>query len=574
MTKKLLITIIATATLLRIISLGQGDLTGSDEIFYGFRAIGMLDFDHAPKQTTPLEWFDQNNLKNRTVDYPPANKLPPEITDVPRWTHLSFSDHPPLVFLIQHWFMRVFGEYKFAFRLPSALAGIFSVFLVYLIGKKLFSANAGLIAATLLAVTVNAVHNSRLGLQEPILILLMLAAAYFFLRADENRKYLLLSGGFWGLAMLAKYNAIILAPIFLTYILISKRSWLSSGGKVKYTLLSLLIALAIFSPVIVYNLELYRSVGHFDFQFSYLLRQNPEIWQSAPGKAEAGTLLNRITGFIPALAKANSWPFLLLSAVGLLWLTRRYQKAKDKSALFLTTGAYWIIALIILVIGPTPRFLSMLTPWLALAAGALIAYLWKGQSRIAMALFAILLAFELAYTINTDLLPYPVGPKHFAYSRLRYENYRWGYNELDDFLASELSGKYPLFVLNQPYKFLDKSIDASLVAAKTRNNQPYSAIIVYDNNTQNAGRLWSFNRLQTYHGWPTMKVEDFLEVQKLDLPAHTTYFVEPTDKVILKPIGLLTDAGLKMEQFLIKKGIIPTLIKNQRGEPAFRVYKF
>ncbi|MDP1719108.1 MAG: glycosyltransferase family 39 protein, partial [bacterium] len=370
MSKKLLITIIATAALLRIISLGQGDLTGSDEIFYGFRAIGMLDYDHAPKQTTPIEWFDQNNLKNHIVDYPStsspqassrqADKLDPNIKDIPWWTQLSFHDHPPLVFLVQHWFIQLFGEYKFAFRLPSALAGILSVYLVYLIGKKLLSSKAGLISAALMAVTVNAVHNSRLGIQEPILILLMLAATYFFLRADSadsadstsspqasspqasspqaddhpdairvgvptkrREKYLLLSGAFWGLALIAKYNAIILAPIFLTYILISKRDWLTK----KELWLGLLIAVAIFSPVIVYNLELYRAVGHFDFQFSYLLHQNPEIWQSAPGKEDAGSLLSRVIGFIPALAKANSWPLLLLSAAGLLWLIYRRQEA-------------------------------------------------------------------------------------------------------------------------------------------------------------------------------------------------------------------------------------------------------
>ncbi len=102
MTKKLLIAVIIIAALLRITSLWQGDLTGSDEIFYGFRAIGMMDYDNAPKQSTPLEWFDPINQKNHLLNYPPADQPGAAITGTPWWTKLSFHDHPPLVFLVQH----------------------------------------------------------------------------------------------------------------------------------------------------------------------------------------------------------------------------------------------------------------------------------------------------------------------------------------------------------------------------------------------------------------------------------------------------------------------------------------
>ena len=110
--KKLVIfAILVIAAILRLWGLNRGD-TMSDEVFYAFRAIGPMDFDHAEFQTTPLEWFDPQ---------------------IPAWTKLSFHDHPPLVFWVQHFFIKIFGENNFAFRLPSALLGIASVWLVYLI---------------------------------------------------------------------------------------------------------------------------------------------------------------------------------------------------------------------------------------------------------------------------------------------------------------------------------------------------------------------------------------------------------------------------------------------------------
>ncbi|MDO8466820.1 MAG: glycosyltransferase family 39 protein [bacterium] len=572
-TKKLLFGILLAAAILRLAGLGSGDLIGSDEIFYGVRAIGMLDYDNAPKQSTPLEWFDPINRQNHIIPHPADLSLE---GGIPLWTKLSFHDHPPLVFLAQHFSMQIFGENKFAFRLPSALAGILTVYLLYLLGKRLTSEKAslaesrraGLFSAAIAAVTVNSVHNSRLGLQEPILILLMLATVYFFTLAKDNKKHLLTTGIFAGLAMLAKYNAIILAPIFFTYILLFRRGWL----KEKNLWLGILLAIAVFSPVIIYNLGLYNATSHFDFQLSYLLGQNVEVWQSAPGKENAGTLFNKMTAIVPNLAKFNSWPFLLISVAGLCWLTYRALK-KDQPATFLLIINGFLFLLIVVAIGPASRFLAMLTPFLALAAGNLLSQA-RLSAKPVITILVIFLAWELTYTTNTDILNYPVGPKHFAWSRLRYENYRWGYNQLDDYLEKELGGKFPAFVLNQKYQFLDKIIDRDITQRKRLGDQPYSALFIYDDNLRDSARFWSLDRLQIYHGWPVIKAEGFAELQKFELPPRTTYFIAPTDKVLVREGARLTTDGPALEQSLLKKGLSPIEIKNPKGEVAFKVYKF
>ena len=67
----------------------------SDESSLAFRAVGMMDFDESPVQTTPLEWFDPSTSSGQVQ---------------PWWLRLSFHDQPPLLFLIQNGFMKVFGE--------------------------------------------------------------------------------------------------------------------------------------------------------------------------------------------------------------------------------------------------------------------------------------------------------------------------------------------------------------------------------------------------------------------------------------------------------------------------------
>ncbi|MEK9186605.1 MAG: glycosyltransferase family 39 protein, partial [Patescibacteria group bacterium] len=319
-TKRWLFLILGTAVILRLLGLGTGDPMG-DEVLYGFRAIEMLDYDNAEFQTTPLEWQD------------PQQQW---------WTKLSFHDHPPLVFLIQNFFIKIFGASPFAFRFPSAILGVLSVFLVYLIGRRLLSENAGLFATAAMTITANAVFISRVGLQESYVIFFMLLAFHWFLLALEKEKYFLWVGTAIGLGLLAKYTSFVIVPAFLIYLVLYKRNVFKN----KYFWMGIALAFAVFSPVIVYNVMLYKTTGHFDFQLSYIFNQDPAVWQSAPGKEEIGAFGDRLKNFIPNLVNTNSWLFLALFAAGAIPAIR-------KSKLLLLSLVSCFLSL--LLVGPTLR---------------------------------------------------------------------------------------------------------------------------------------------------------------------------------------------------------------------------
>lgn len=567
LTNYLLVAILLLAAVLRLANLGSGDVIGSDEALYAFRAVGMLDYDVAEFQPTPLELADP---------------------DIPWWTKFSFHDHPPLVFFVQHVFMKVFGENNFGFRLPSAILGILSVWLIFLVGREMCRRTApalapvlGLVAAAISAVTVNHVYISRLGIQEAYVIFFLLLSSYLFLRSLDDSRYLLWLGAALGLAFLTKYTTAILVPIFLTYLVIFRRDYFKN----RRFWLAVLIALAVSSPIIIYNLGLYARFGHFDFQLSYVFGQNPEIWKVAPGKEEIGTLGDRLRNFIPNFYKTSSWgfsSFFLLSIPLFAWLYVRRGKTLIKQKAFADIALAWLI-LLLLAIGPTTRFLTVLTPFIAIEIAWLFMFccekLSAGRRKIALGGLVAFVVLAILYSINSLIIGYPVGPQFWTWSAVRFDTYNWGYNELDGFLRAELDGKRPAISFNMRYRFLQEVSNRALADTQLRELQPLPALIIYDDNVQNAAQLWILDRLQIYHGWPVLKLQAYLQMFDQLGPDFFSkagfrnyYFITPTNRVPWKKSP--TDLGLQFEQQFAASGFSPIVLQNKKGDDVFRIYKY
>ena len=70
-------------------------------------------------------------------------------------------DQPPAYYIPFHYWVRVFGDAEISARAFSVLAGILSIILIYLIGKKLFSTNTGLVSALLMTLSVFQIAYSQ-----------------------------------------------------------------------------------------------------------------------------------------------------------------------------------------------------------------------------------------------------------------------------------------------------------------------------------------------------------------------------------------------------------------------------
>lgn len=558
--KFLLVGLLLLAAVIRFYDLPRGDPI-SDEVLYGFRSIGYLDFDFAVSQPTTLQLVAQNS-------------------DVlPWWTKLSFHDHPALVFLVQHVFIKFLGVNGWGLRSSSALFSLLSVYLLYLIGRRCFGRRAGLIAAAVLASNVLMLYVARTGVQESQLIFFILLTVYCFFRAQNDQRMYLAWGFSFGLVLLTKYTAgFLLLPMLFYWLLFSRalfksRWWYGGIG---------LLALTI-SPFVVYNLILLKTLGHFDFQLTYIFGQQVPYWQVAPGK-EIGGLVQRLRDLPLNLWNYNSRLFdlvgILALAYGLKQVLRRSKTFMTEVFLLLTLAVNLILYL---AIGPSPRFLTMMVPWVALLIGQTVAVMAQSRRRLATfgvtGCLVLFIAWETFFSINSYLVYRPIGQSPWLSSSIHWDMHPWGYNVLDDRLQELLAGKYPSVSTGYTLPWLNKIKRQAIDSGRKSGRQPLAAMFIYNDNMSNLASLWVMSRRALYDGWSIIPAQSYgqtLAANGQDFYRQQGftdfYFIQNTDRVLLNEPDRLTTDGDELEAKLKAQGLVPVEIINHDQQTAFQLY--
>lgn len=123
---------------------------------------------------------------------------------VPFWNGQYYFDKPPLYFWLSLPIFKLFGPGEWQARAISVIASAFSVFLVYLIGKRIFNFKTGLLSS-LFFVTLGQVYvRFSHGNLDALLVALSLGSFYFFLLSSQKSIVMVLSGICLGFAYLAK----------------------------------------------------------------------------------------------------------------------------------------------------------------------------------------------------------------------------------------------------------------------------------------------------------------------------------------------------------------------------------
>jgi 4-amino-4-deoxy-L-arabinose transferase-like glycosyltransferase len=154
-------------------------------------------------------------------------------------------DKAPLGLWVQAASAKVFGFSGLSLLVPEALAGVFSVAMLYSLVARVFGAGAGLVAALALALTPVSVVTSRNNTIDSLLVLTLLLGAWAVSRAAETgRLRLLLLGALVvGLGFNVKMlQAYLVVPAFgLMYLLGAPRRRLTRIGHLALALLVLLV---------------------------------------------------------------------------------------------------------------------------------------------------------------------------------------------------------------------------------------------------------------------------------------------------------------------------------------------
>ncbi|MFH2012923.1 MAG: glycosyltransferase family 39 protein [Pseudomonadota bacterium] len=194
-----------------------------------------------------------------------------------RFLGLSYFDHPPMVAYLIAVFTKIGGINEFSIRIGSVIFFFFVSIFVFLLAKRIFNDDrVAFFSVLLLNITpVFTVVEGMLMLPDAPLGLFWVITLYLLYRAIKEEKALLwcLAGCMAGLGLLSKYNAIFLFPSTLLFLLFSKKNrfWLTR----KEPYISLAIALLIFIPVIIWNIQ--NGWASFGFQLSRSYGSNFEF---------------------------------------------------------------------------------------------------------------------------------------------------------------------------------------------------------------------------------------------------------------------------------------------------------
>ncbi|MBN1536517.1 MAG: glycosyltransferase family 39 protein [Anaerolineales bacterium] len=153
------------------------------------------------------------------------------LTSLHHFFYLSFDpagfislDKPPLAFWLQAAMARLFGFHGLCLLLPSALAGITAVVVLYILVRRSHGETAALLAALALAVSPVNVVIDRNNAPDALMILSLLCAAWLLFRAlEENSlRSLMLAAVLVGVAFNIKMLQIMLViPAFVVLYLVA-----------------------------------------------------------------------------------------------------------------------------------------------------------------------------------------------------------------------------------------------------------------------------------------------------------------------------------------------------------------
>ncbi|MCI5066419.1 glycosyltransferase family 39 protein [bacterium] len=351
----------------------------------------------------------------------PMNYHPDEVPKVNAIMRMYASDtlnpqyflHPTLLLYCTYGMNMLFhlvggatGEFQnslvLAGRTVSALAGTLSVGLVYLIGKKLFSSRAGLVAAALLAVFPLHTTCSRYLKEDSLLTFFVLLSFLMIVFAFRGKKpvWLLAAGVFAGCSASVKYSGLLSVGIPVLGALCLEERWIPCKRSTWGFLILGVVAVPLFallcSPYIV--LDNARFVKDFTSEQNHMAHGHyfaitpwAQYWTYHIDRS----FYNGVTSppfFVTFLAlgflawKRKLSGLMVLALMAAFYFPAEYVKAKP---------------------APQPeRYILPCLPFAALAISGFLSAMIKRSSLFWVASLVLLLApAERAFRLHQDIVP-------------------------------------------------------------------------------------------------------------------------------------------------------------------------
>jgi len=316
-----------------------------------------------------------------------------------------YLDKPPLLYWMVMSSYAVFGVHDWAARLVPGLAGVLTVLLTYLWGRRVVGERAGLCGALVLCLSAGFIYRQRMLNMDSLLCLWVtaaLAATHTALTAGPalRRRWWLLAAVACGLGLLTKGPValvLVLTPLLLYPRLEPRCARVSLRDGALFVLLALALAAPWYIAVMVQEPDFARTFfwKHHIERFLTPFDHEKPAWFYLPGLL-AGML-----------------PWTLLAPGFVRFLARRSLRAAHRrpAALgFFLLSALWCLLFFSVSGCKRPAYILPAMPALALALGCYLnvlvprarhradtglAMLWRWRSRVAWQATLLVLALAL-----------------------------------------------------------------------------------------------------------------------------------------------------------------------------------
>jgi hypothetical protein len=310
---------------------------------------------------------------------------------------VGFSESaPPLYYALAWFWTQLTGTGEFGLRSLSALAGVATVPVAYLLGLELRGRRTGIVAAALVAVNPMLLWYSQEARGYALLVLLTAVGALYFARAlaSDVRRDVRLWGIASALALATHYFAIF--PIALEALWLLRRR----GREAFAGLWVVLLAGLALAPLAIHQM----SLGHAEWIGDRSLGHR--LWEAGVTfvVGETGDIIARPEVVMPALVP------LLAVAAGLLLLAARGDRAERRAGgLMLALAAAGILVpLALALIAPGKDYViarNLLPALVPLLVAVAIGLTLRGARRSGPLVAAILVVYSLGFCVWASLSP-------------------------------------------------------------------------------------------------------------------------------------------------------------------------
>jgi uncharacterized membrane protein len=326
---------------------------------------------------------------------------------------VGFSESaPPLYYALAWFWTQVTGTGEVGLRSLSAVAGIATVPVAFLLGAELRGRRTGIVAAALVAVNPMLLWYSQEARSYALLALLTTIATLYFVRSlpdvpglrhpygrlspgtSEDRKDLTLWGIFSALALATHY--------FAVFPLVLQAAWLlwRRGRAALAGLWIIAAAGLLLAPLMIHQ----ASEGRAEWIGNHSLGHR--LWEVGATFAtgETGDIIAQPERLTPAIV-----PLLAIAAALVLLLLRGDRRERRAGGLMLALVAAGVaIPLAIALLAPSKDFVlarNLLPALVPLLAAVAVGVTLRGARRAGMAVAAVLLVYSLGFSVWASVAP-------------------------------------------------------------------------------------------------------------------------------------------------------------------------